>query len=140
MEKIENVQSLRLTKIKRSLFSSRLSALGKSFVLSYISLRCVQAQTTRRNSNCPMYALCSALVDGRSVESSSTCADVAIVHSPPAKHPIIDTLSPHFTFNRDCLGTWLHSDMLYEMRCVGCVGFVNLIELRMIVILDHTIT
>ena len=50
---------------------------------------------------------CSAVVDRRSRESRSTVADVAIVHlppnivhPPPAKHHVIDTLTPRFTFNK----------------------------------------
>ena len=71
---------------------------------------------------------CSSVVDRRSVESRSTCADVAIVHSPAAKHPIIDTLSPRFTFNKHV------SDRGYTptccLSCVSCVSCVNLLELH----------
>ena len=49
-----------------SQFSSQLTALGKRYVLSCNFLQIlslVQAQTTRRNFNCSMYALCTAAVN-----------------------------------------------------------------------------
>ena len=64
----------------------------------------------------------STVVDRGSWESRSSVADVAIVHRPPAKHPIIDTLAPRFTFHQGGFGTLRHV-VRFECVMLSCTSW-----------------